>query len=804
MAHNQPRHILNIALKLMFALSALMFAACQEPEIRIGLNGQIEDDGEIVTRLGTLNNQSLPKSQYRPGMVVRYKKDGFTCATLRLGSFVSDSMTVVPCRMWSDTHSHDVVSHDSGKVKVSINKTDLYDEMETIRNCPTKLLKWEINPANMCNVRPGNGMIGVIGDGAVSFRVQMLAKDSVELFLKNGRTFNVSFKNPYSADANVENSDSIPMWHFDETNGVWTLEAYAYPNEENYEAELKDFGWWCSFVPDCEFRKVKLQITDFHSNPLPFVNFLVTSTQTGVSNSFTTDENGYCCLYLSQTESYKVEVQNFSMSKYREVYPFQESFLNVRLLVKGLLKLTIDEGSSDSEEKIRLDVNVHDLYKKKRLEYEKSCGTNSNVDYRIKTVLDMRKRDRFTNFSNYPEKRFFLVGYGDECDYWSFGNNGGKAHIDLNYNSETKKVKHYLPFKVMDGDKPLSLLSLKNEYGDNLLVDVKKGYVKSKVLSAKKLTFEIEDEDNAYTFCSYVDIGSRFRKLNSGSNNQNWILVALLSISMIIAIVKIKSKKAKSEKEDTKQNRQTYSSSNTSSDGGNNSGQSRNTYYSESSRYQYESEKKKANDLYIWHKLSALVACVLRLSPSFGPNQERVINQYRESANIPSEFISWVAKFFILIPKHFDLDNILMNLKKLDEKEHSSLMRFLFRLTVTDDGIMDDEWELLEKIMDGLNINPTLRKFLNDRYEPLRTYKSTAEKSQKKEPRQQYVSADYKYFATLGISTDSTSEQVKSAYRILAKVWHPDLPKNADRIEECESKMAEINVAYEEIMKRFG
>ncbi|KAF9915824.1 secretory subunit [Lobosporangium transversale] len=51
-------------------------------------------------------------------------------------------------------------------------------------------------------------------------------------------------------------------------------------------------------------------------------------------------------------------------------------------------------------------------------------------------------------------------------------------------------------------------------------------------------------------------------------------------------------------------------------------------------------------------------------------------------------------------------------------------------------------------------------------------------------------------FDILGIPDNATPKQIKSAYRGLSKIWHPDKVK-ADKRDEADAKMAEINKAYE-------
>jgi curved DNA-binding protein CbpA len=57
-------------------------------------------------------------------------------------------------------------------------------------------------------------------------------------------------------------------------------------------------------------------------------------------------------------------------------------------------------------------------------------------------------------------------------------------------------------------------------------------------------------------------------------------------------------------------------------------------------------------------------------------------------------------------------------------------------------------------------------------------------------------------YAVLGVSETATDEQVKRAYRELARKYHPDNYQNNPLADLAEEKMKEINAAYEEINKR--
>ncbi len=50
------------------------------------------------------------------------------------------------------------------------------------------------------------------------------------------------------------------------------------------------------------------------------------------------------------------------------------------------------------------------------------------------------------------------------------------------------------------------------------------------------------------------------------------------------------------------------------------------------------------------------------------------------------------------------------------------------------------------------------------------------------------------YYEILGVDRQATAQEIKKAYKKLAKKWHPDL--NRDDPKTAEQKMKEINVAY--------
>ncbi|HEX7176170.1 MAG TPA: DnaJ domain-containing protein, partial [Pyrinomonadaceae bacterium] len=57
-----------------------------------------------------------------------------------------------------------------------------------------------------------------------------------------------------------------------------------------------------------------------------------------------------------------------------------------------------------------------------------------------------------------------------------------------------------------------------------------------------------------------------------------------------------------------------------------------------------------------------------------------------------------------------------------------------------------------------------------------------------------------KYYGVLGLKPDASEQEVKNAYRDLAKVWHPDRFAHDPRLQQkAQEKLKEINEAYEAI-----
>lgn len=121
-----------------------------------------------------------------------------------------------------------------------------------------------------------------------------------------------------------------------------------------------------------------------------------------------------------------------------------------------------------------------------------------------------------------------------------------------------------------------------------------------------------------------------------------------------------------------------------------------------------------------------------------------------------------------------------------------SLVRLLFEIA-TDGGAGIGEKNLLMLILAQMNLKE------NDVELLIRNYGLRSESCES-----QKTSADQlkECYALLDVEKGASVQQIQEAYHRMALLYHPDLPRNANRLKECQSLMAKINAAYAQLVVR--
>ena len=146
-----------------------------------------------------------------------------------------------------------------------------------------------------------------------------------------------------------------------------------------------------------------------------------------------------------------------------------------------------------------------------------------------------------------------------------------------------------------------------------------------------------------------------------------------------------------------------------------------------------------------------------------------------------------------------DWDYAVEQLKGKEFDTKKSFIHRLFQLSILEDGIHNDEWKLLMQLITDLRFNKNYINYFKERYNPLRTEFDESEWRGSSSTTTYALTSPKEYYDVLGLTEGASYEEIKRAYHELALQHHPDLPKNASRIEECEKMMMKINEAYEKI-----
>lgn len=227
-------------------------------------------------------------------------------------------------------------------------------------------------------------------------------------------------------------------------------------------------------------------------------------------------------------------------------------------------------------------------------------------------------------------------------------------------------------------------------------------------------------------------------------------------------------------------------------------------------------------------KLAKVFNCIAELNPSCNTGYAILKNYSNDKylfENIVDSIVDsnykkygWAGLILLAMSRTKADISELDSFARSDVKDRLRLLNGLFILAIAEDGIKLDEWQFLLAAIKRLKLNKFYTADYIKRFAPLRTEwtaeeqeeirKENERREQQRRAYRESESSDsqkpllHQYYLELGLDDNASYEEVRKAYHALAMQHHPDLPKNADRQQECQDLMVKINLAYSKIMDR--
>jgi len=152
--------------------------------------------------------------------------------------------------------------------------------------------------ADLDRIMPGD-LRGINSDGALKLlqtygmaAVELTGASGELLQIANGKKATLSLPIPVSLLANAPSS--IPLWYFDENNGLWKEEGSAVKTGSNYVGEVSHFSYWNCDYPFPNAVQFDCTLVNPAGNPIPGAEVWIyysNGQYTGCHG--TTDSTGY-------------------------------------------------------------------------------------------------------------------------------------------------------------------------------------------------------------------------------------------------------------------------------------------------------------------------------------------------------------------------------------------------------------------------------------------------------------------------------------------------------------------------------
>jgi protocatechuate 3,4-dioxygenase beta subunit len=163
----------------------------------------------------------------------------------------------------------------------------------------------EIMPGDLRGISAGGEMNGLTTFGMIG--VEMTGSSGESLQIADGKTATVTIPIPASMVANAP--ASIPLWHFNETKGLWEEQGSANKIGSAYVGQVSHFSYWNCDLPNA-IVPLTFTIKDPAGNPIngAHVEIVPTSPNSWSHIGGYTDSTGYVSVYVTPNTSYEIRV----------------------------------------------------------------------------------------------------------------------------------------------------------------------------------------------------------------------------------------------------------------------------------------------------------------------------------------------------------------------------------------------------------------------------------------------------------------------------------------------------------------
>jgi hypothetical protein len=168
--------------------------------------------------------------------------------------------------------------------------------------------------ADISQTMPGD-LRGINTDGYIK-RLTTYGMAAVELTSTSGELLQVApgkkatLTFPIPASLAGTAPASIPLWSFDETNGLWKQEGQATKTGNNYVGEVSHFSFWNCDVPN-NYVQFNCTVKDEAGNPIPGIIAKISVVGTIDSRYGYTDSSGYVSGAVPDNAQLKLELFSY-------------------------------------------------------------------------------------------------------------------------------------------------------------------------------------------------------------------------------------------------------------------------------------------------------------------------------------------------------------------------------------------------------------------------------------------------------------------------------------------------------------